>query len=67
MSVENFKPTLWEGALLANFHSLSIADVMATQPTDIKGNKVKFNRVASGTLKDSIWVRLNGMTSTQLQ
>lgn len=52
MSVENFKPTLWEGALLANFHSLSIADVLATPPSDIKGNKVTFNRVAAGTLKD---------------
>lgn len=52
MSVESFKPTLWEGALLANFHSLSIADVLATPPSDIKGNKVTFNRVAAGTLKD---------------
>lgn len=52
MSVENFKPTLWEGALIANFHSVSIADVLATKPTDIKGNKVTFNRVAGGTLKD---------------
>lgn len=52
MSVESFKPTLWEGALIANFHSLSIADVLATPPSDIKGNKVTFNRVAAGTLKD---------------
>ena len=52
MSVESFNPTLWEGALLANFHSLSIADVLATPPSDIKGNKVTFNRVAAGTLKD---------------
>ena len=40
MSVDNFKPTLWEGALIANFHSVSIADVLATRPTDIRGNKV---------------------------
>lgn len=52
MSVESFKPTLWEGALIANFHSLSIADVLATPPSDIKGNKVTFNRVAAGTIKD---------------
>lgn len=52
MSVESFKPTLWEGALIANFHSLSIADVLATPPSDIKGNKVTFNRVAAGTLKE---------------
>lgn len=52
MSVDNFKPTLWEGALIANFHSVSIADVLATRPTEIKGNKVIFNRIAGGTLKD---------------
>lgn len=52
MSVDNFKPTLWEGALIANFHSVSIADVLATRPTEIKGSKVIFNRIAGGTLKD---------------
>lgn len=52
MSVDNFKPTLWEGALIANFHSVSIADVLATPPAEIKGNKVIFNRIAGGTLKD---------------
>ncbi len=52
MAVDNFKPTLWEGALLANFHSVSIADVLATQPAEIKGSKVIFNRIAGGTLKD---------------
>lgn len=52
MSVESFKPTLWEGALIANFHSLSIADVLATPPSEIKGHKVTFNRVAAGTIKD---------------
>ena len=52
MSVDNLKPTLWEGALIANFHSVSIADVLATRPTDIRGNKVIFNRIAGGTLKD---------------
>lgn len=52
MSVENFKPTLWEGALIHNFHSVSIAHVMCTQPSEIKGNKVIFNRVGAGTIKD---------------
>ncbi|NCB99950.1 MAG: hypothetical protein EOM34_04605 [Clostridia bacterium] len=52
MSVENFKPTLWEGALIHNFHSVSIADVLATKPAEIKGNKVIFNRIGAGTLKD---------------
>ena len=52
MSVDNFKPTLWEGALIANFHSVSIADVLATPPSEIKGDKVIFNRIGAGTLKD---------------
>lgn len=52
MTVANFKPTLWEGGLLANFHNVSIAHLMSTAPSDIKGEKVIFNRVGAGTLKD---------------
>lgn len=52
MAVDNFKPTLWEGALLHNFHSVSIADAMCTKPSKIDGKQVTFNRVAAGTLKD---------------
>lgn len=52
MSVENFKPTLWEGALIHNFHSVSTADAVSTRPSEIKGNKVTFNRVGAGTIKD---------------
>ena len=52
MSVASFKPTLWEGALLHNFHSVSTADAVSTKPSEIKGNKVTFNRVGAGTIKD---------------
>lgn len=52
MSVANFKQTLWEGALLANFHSVSVANAVSTKPTKIDGNKVIFNRVGAGTIKD---------------
>lgn len=52
MSVENFKPTLWEGALLANFHSTSVARALSIQPTSINGEKVIFNKVGAGTIKD---------------
>lgn len=52
MSVENFKPTLWEGALIHNFHSVSTADAVCVKPAEIKGNKVIFNRVGKGTIKD---------------
>lgn len=50
--VENFKPTLWEGALIHNFHSVSVADALATRPAEIKGSKVIFNRIGGGTIKD---------------
>lgn len=52
MSVTNFKKTLWEGALLANFHSVSIADAISTKPAKIDGNKIIFNRVGAGSVKD---------------
>ena len=52
MAVDNFKPTLWEGALLANFHSVSKADALSIKPSDIKGKTVTFNRVGAGQVKD---------------
>lgn len=52
MSVENFKPTLWEGALIHNFHQVSVADALCTRPASIQGNKVIFNRIGAGAIKD---------------
>ncbi|QWQ39288.1 hypothetical protein KMP11_02895 [Gemella sp. zg-570] len=52
MTIRNFKPTLWEGALLSQFHSVSIADAMATKPTDIQGEKVVFTKVKKGAVND---------------
>lgn len=52
MSVENFKPTLWEGALIHNFHQVSVADALCTKPASIQGSKVIFNRIGAGTIKD---------------
>lgn len=52
MSVENFKPTLWEGALIHNFHQVSVADALCTRPSSIEGKKVVFNRIGGGTIKD---------------
>ncbi len=52
MSVESFKPTLWEGAILANFHSISTVEATITKPTSIQGEKVIFNRMGAGTIKD---------------
>lgn len=52
MTITNFKPTLWEGALLSQFHSVSIADAMVTKPTDIQGEKVIFNKIKKGVIKE---------------
>ena len=52
MSVTSFKPTLWEGALIANFHSLSTVESTLTKPISIEGEKVKFNRVGAGVIND---------------
>lgn len=52
MSVENFKPTLWEGALIHNFHQVSVADALCTKPSSVEGQKVVFNRIGGGAIKD---------------
>lgn len=52
MTVASFKPTLWEGALIHNFHSVSVADALSTKPSNIQGKTVTFNRVGAGALKD---------------
>lgn len=52
MAVESFKATLWEGALLHNFHSVSIGDVISTRPVSVKGAKVTFNRIGAGAIND---------------
>ena len=52
MSVLGFKKQIWEGSLINNFHSVSIADAVTTAPTDVNGSKVTFNRVGSGVIKD---------------
>lgn len=52
MSVQTFIPVVWEARLLANFHKASIADVITTKPTEIKGNKITFNKVGAVAVKD---------------
>jgi hypothetical protein len=52
MAVDNFKSTIWEARLLANFHSVSIADAITTKPIKVEGTKVIFNRVGAGNIKD---------------
>lgn len=52
MSVDNFKKNIWEARLIANFHDVSIADVITTKPADVQGSKVIFNRAGAGSVKD---------------
>jgi hypothetical protein len=52
MAVTNFKPVIWEARLLANFHSVSIADAITTKPARVEGTKIVFNKVGTGNVKD---------------
>jgi hypothetical protein len=52
MAVTTFIPQVWEAKLLNNFHNASIADVITTPPTEIKGNTIVFNKVGSVAVKD---------------
>ncbi|MCV2271908.1 hypothetical protein OCS97_012645 [Clostridioides difficile] len=52
MSVANFIPTIWEARLLANFYERSIAGLITTPPTEIKGNKIVFGSVSNVAVKD---------------
>ena len=54
MTVQSFKPTLWEGALIANFHNTSVAfnGRLSAEPTEITAEKIKFNAIGKGNVKD---------------
>lgn len=52
MSVQNFIPSVWEARLLHKFHEKSIASIITTAPTEIKGNKIIFNNVSDVAVKD---------------
>lgn len=52
MSVQTFIPQIWEASLLNKFHERSIASVITTAPTEIKGNKIIFNNVSDVAVKD---------------
>jgi hypothetical protein len=68
MSVQSFIPTVWESRLLANFHKVSIADVITTKPTEIKGNKVVFNRVGAVAVKDYTGaVTFDGLSTSSVE
>ncbi|MCI1590379.1 phage capsid protein [Heyndrickxia oleronia] len=52
MSVQSFIPQVWEAKLLAGYHKGAVAELLTTKPTKIEGNKIVFNRVGAGNVKD---------------
>ncbi|HLR35721.1 MAG TPA: hypothetical protein VK071_10415 [Tissierellales bacterium] len=52
MALENFKPTLWEDAIMENFHNSSFVGLITTPPVEKRGEKVIFNRIQKGIWKE---------------
>lgn len=52
MAIENFKPILWEGSIMGNFHDSSFVGLITTPPVDKRGEKVIFNRIQKGVWKE---------------
>lgn len=52
MAITTFRKNIWEARLLANYHSVSIADAITTKPVSVDGAKIIFNRVGAGNVKD---------------
>jgi hypothetical protein len=54
MAIDNYKPDLWEKSIIQNFHDASFVDLITTPPSEYKGEKVIFNRIAPGAWKDYV-------------
>lgn len=52
MSIASFKPTVWEAALITAFRGISVAEMITTPPSEIIGEKARFNVISGGTVKD---------------
>lgn len=52
MSLVSFKRTVWETALITAFRGISVAEVITTPPSEIVGEKARFNVVSGGKVKD---------------
>lgn len=52
MAIENYKPTLWEDAILKNFHDSSFIENITTPPAEVQGEKVIWNRLSPGVWKN---------------
>ena len=51
MSIASFKKTVWETALMTAWRGVSVADIITTPPSEIKGEKAIFNIVSVVLLK----------------
>ena len=47
MAIDNFKPSLWESAIIENYKGLSVADVITVAPTSVNGKEAIFNRLVN--------------------
>jgi hypothetical protein len=54
MAIDNYKPALWEKAIIENFHDNSFVGIITTPPVEIKGEKVIFNRIQPGAWKEYV-------------
>ncbi len=52
MALENFKKTLWEQKVLENFNEVGFIGEITTPPTEVRGEKVIFNRITPNAWKD---------------
>ena len=42
MSIANFKPSVWEQALITAWRGVSVTELITTPPSEIKGEKAIF-------------------------
>ena len=52
MSIQSFKPSVWETALITEFRGISVANLITTPPSKVEGEKAIFNKISGGTIKD---------------
>lgn len=45
MAIDNFKPSLWETAIIEAYKGLSVADAITVAPTSVNGKEAIFNRL----------------------
>lgn len=68
MSIQSFKPAVWEQALLTKFRGVTVTDMITTKPTRIEGNKAIFNSISGGSVKEYTGaVAYDAVTTTPIE